>query len=142
MWPEPALTQGLGTIIERTPARDPSLPQLEEPGHLVLARRGPVLGPMPAPGDQRHRPVIVLVELVEDDMLLDPTWRPGRPQPRRLDPLAQPPGGVDLDLGIQDVDEGVEIALVEGADELAGRVYGEVTVRVRLPTQKPWPPFG
>ena len=65
---------------------------------------------------------LVLVELLELDRLLNTPRRPRRPEPRRLDPLAQPPHRVQLDLGVENGDERIQIALVEGADELSNRI--------------------
>src|SRR4051794_19035092 len=78
-----------------------------------------VLLPMPRPSDQRHRSIGLLVEFVESDGLLGATGALRRPKPRRLDPLAQTPARVQLDLRIEDLHEGIEILLVKRADELA-----------------------
>src|SRR5689334_9685564 len=118
----------LGAIVERAPAEDPVVAQLKQPGHLVLARRRTVLVPHPDPPDQRHcraaaRLGAVLVEILEDDRLLDAAGRPRRPEAGGLDAAAQPPHRVQLDLGIEDGDEAVEVTLVERPDELPYGVY-------------------
>ncbi len=61
----------------------------------------------------------ILVELIENDRLLDTTRLPCRPQACRIYPLPQAPTGVKFDIGMQRLDERVEVPLVEGADELA-----------------------
>src|SRR5215203_2625040 len=121
---EAALPQRLLAVLVRPPAEDLAVAQLEGPGHLVDPGDAFVLFPVPVTQDQRHGAAAaalgpVLVELLQLDRLLD-TAR--RPDPRRLDSLPQPPARVQLDLRVEDRDEGVQIPLVEGADELADGV--------------------
>src|SRR6186997_1565777 len=121
---EACLAQGLLPVPVRAPAEDLLVAELEGPRDLVHPRLAAVLGPVPAPPDQRHRPPAAalepfLVELLQLDRLLHPARLPRRPDPRRLDSLPQPPSGVQLDPGVENRDESVEVPLVEGADELA-----------------------
>ena len=107
--------------IASTPASEPSSSQFQR--RRISATAVPLAGGL------------VLVELLELDRLLDPARRPRRPEPRRLPPLAQPPHRVQLDLGVEHGDEGVEVALVEGADELSNRI-DHVSIDAKLPGKR------
>ena len=52
---ESGCMERLGAVLERPPAADPVVAELEEPGHDVLACGRAVLVPCPDPSDQRHR---------------------------------------------------------------------------------------
>src|SRR6187549_3653495 len=117
----------LGAVLEGTPAAHPVVAQLEEPGHLVLAGGRAVFVPVPVASDQRHCRASaalgpVLVELLQLDRLLHPARGPRRPEPRRLDPLAHPLHRMQFHLGVQDLDERIQVPLVERADELTDGV--------------------
>src|SRR4051794_23900701 len=121
---EATLPQSLFAVRVRAPARDLAVPQLEEPGHLIDPRLAAVLFPAPATPDQRHGPAATplqpfLVELLQLDRLLHPTRLPGRPEPRRLASLPQPAPRVQFHVRVENCDEGIEVPLVESADELA-----------------------
>ncbi len=127
--------QAASPVLERPPAANPVVVQLEEPGHLVLPGRRAVLVPAPDPPDQRQRPAatglgVVLVELLQLDRLLHPTRRPRRPQPRRLDaPCAVPSSSAARPRGRAPRRTQSRSPLVEGADELADRVVGHAATR-------------
>src|SRR5436853_662515 len=121
------VAQRLFPVLVGPPAEDLAVAELEGPGHEVDAGDAFVFLPVPAPQDQRHRPAAaslgpVLIEVLQLDRLLNAPRRPRRPHPRCLDSLPQPPARVQLDLRVEDGDKRIQVALVEGADELADRV--------------------
>src|SRR6185312_12868393 len=113
---EPGQAEGLLAVLERAPGADSAPPQLEDPGHLVLARELPfVVVPVPAAHDQGDGAAAVplgaaLVEPLEVDRLLHPATLARRPPPGRIGALQQPfLHRVQFDLGIEGRHEGIEI---------------------------------
>src|ERR1700761_461746 len=92
---EPRDPEGFGAVLHRTPGANPVLMQLEDPGHLVLARELAVVVPVPASHDQSDGAAatalgVALVKLLELDRLLDPARLARRPLAPRLRPLQKP----------------------------------------------------
>src|SRR6188472_1494088 len=127
--PIPSMVRPPGplAILKRPPAANPVLAQLEQPAHLFLARRRAVLVPAPDPLDQRQRvsPTalgVILEQLLQLDCLLHPAGRASRPKTRGLRSLPQPLHRVQLNFRIEHSDEPIQIALVEGPDELTNGI--------------------
>src|SRR4051812_15136699 len=121
---EVPLPQRLLAILVGAPAEDLVVAQLERPGHFLGARFAAVLFPPPAAPDQGDGAAAAplqpfLVELLQLNRLLHAARLPRRPDPRRLSPPPQPATGMQLDLRVKHRHEGIQVALVEGADELA-----------------------
>src|SRR5205823_2260793 len=62
---------------------------------------------------------VELVQLLDLDRLLDPAGGPAGPEARLVEAAAHPLRRVQLDLGVEGGDEGIELARVEGVDEAA-----------------------
>src|SRR5881394_1274444 len=115
------LPSGLA-VVERAPAANQVSVQLEEPGHLVVPCRRPILVPMPRALDQSQGAFSVLKQFVQLDRLLHASGLAGRPSPRRLPSLPQALHRMKLNLRIEHSNKGVQISLVERANELPNRI--------------------
>ena len=119
---ELAGAESLGAILVGPPTADALVPQLEEPGHFVPARRRAILIPMPSPCDQCHSAIRILIKLIEDDRLLDSARLSSGPQPCRLYAFPQAPPGMKFDIRVQGLNKPIKVSLIEGPNELPNRV--------------------